>query len=99
MGGIPTEAVFLIVFAIVFITAIFIIPAIVIFLNVPEDAPTQTRTHYYDTRGRTRCRRCRKLIYSRESAERSVFNARRRGTNLRSYYETRCGNWHLTSQV
>lgn len=56
--------------------------------------------HYTDTEGRIRCRRCRKIVYSDgESAHGAAEGAAIRGTYLRAYYESRCGNWHLTSQV
>ena len=54
---------------------------------------------YTDAKGRSRCGRCKKLLYTDgESAQAAAENAMSRGTYLRAYYEDRCGNWHLTSQ-
>ena len=54
---------------------------------------------YTDDKGRTRCGRCKKLVYvDGESAHSAAENALQRGTYLRAYYEDRCGNWHLTSK-
>ena len=56
--------------------------------------------HYTDTEGRTRCRRCRKIAYGDgESANGVAESAAGRGTYLRAYYENRCGNWHLSSEM
>ena len=54
---------------------------------------------YTDDQGRSRCGRCKKIVYGDgESANSAAESAIGRGTYLRAYYEGRCGNWHLTSQ-
>ena len=56
--------------------------------------------YYTDTEGRTRCRKCRKIAYGDgESANGVAESAAGRGTYLRAYYENRCGNWHLSSEM
>ena len=56
-------------------------------------------SYYTDAKGRNRCGRCKKIVYDDgESAHGAAENALQRGTHLRAYYESRCGNWHLTSQ-
>ena len=56
--------------------------------------------YYLDTEGRTRCRKCRKIAYGDgESAHGAAEIASNRGTYLRAYYENRCGNWHLSSEM
>lgn len=54
---------------------------------------------YTDDKGRSRCGRCKKIVYGDgESAQSAAENAQQRGTYLRAYYNDRCGYWHLTSQ-
>ena len=54
---------------------------------------------YTDEKGRNRCGRCKKIVYSDgEGAQSAAENAVHRGTYLRAYYDDRCGYWHLTSQ-
>ena len=55
---------------------------------------------HVDVRGRQRCNACKKVVLfgDYEAAEGAAQNALSRGTYLRSYYETRCRNWHLSSQ-
>ena len=54
---------------------------------------------YTDDKGRTRCGKCKKIVYSDEDGARNAAErAIHRGTYLRAYYDARCGYWHLTSQ-
>ena len=60
---------------------------------------TSRPADYTDEKGRTRCGRCKKIVYDDgETAHSAAESAVNRGTYLRAYYEGRCGKWHLTSQ-
>lgn len=55
---------------------------------------------YQDGQGRTRCRRCDKLVYAgEEEAQGAADAAREQGVLLRAYREPACGYWHLTSRA
>ena len=55
---------------------------------------------YRDGQGRTRCRRCDKIVYSgEEEALGAADAAREQGVLLRAYREPACGYWHLTSRA
>ena len=58
------------------------------------------QTTYWDERGRPRCAECDKIAYPNEArAAQVVSQAEKREEYFRAYYEDRCGNWHLTSQL
>lgn len=60
---------------------------------------TSSPADYTDAKGRSRCGRCKKIVYDDgEGAQSAAEKAMRRGTYLRAYYNDRCGYWHLTSQ-
>ena len=55
---------------------------------------------YRDGQGRTRCRRCDKLVYAGEDeAQAAADAAREQRVLLRAYREPACGYWHLTSRA
>ena len=55
---------------------------------------------YRDGQGRTRCRRCDKLVYAGEDeAQAAADEAREQRVLLRAYREPACGYWHLTSRA
>ncbi len=55
---------------------------------------------YRDGQGRTRCRRCDKLVYAgEEEAQAAADAARAERVLLRAYREPACGYWHLTSRA
>ncbi len=55
---------------------------------------------YRDGQGRTRCRRCDKLVYAgEEEAQVAADAAREQHVLLRAYREPACGYWHLTSRA
>ena len=55
---------------------------------------------YRDGQGRTRCRRCDKLVYAgEEEAQAAADAAREQRVLLRAYREPACGYWHLTSRA
>ena len=62
---------------------------------------------FYDDRGIARCKTCtdatrstHKVVYfdSDSAAAAVVRDEARHGSQMRSYYEPKCGFWHLTSQ-
>ena len=55
---------------------------------------------YRDGQGRTRCRRCDKIVYAgEEEAQAAADAARAERVLLRAYREPACGYWHLTSRA
>ncbi len=55
---------------------------------------------YRDGQGRTRCRRCDKIVYAgEEEAQAAADAARAERVLLRPYREPACGYWHLTSRA
>ena len=55
---------------------------------------------YRDGQGRTRCRRCDKIVYAgAEDAQAAADAAREERVLLRAYREPACGYWHLTSRA
>ena len=54
---------------------------------------------YIDEHGQERCYACDKVVFADwEAAQSAALHQLNRGRLQRAYQESRCGNWHLTSQ-